>query len=157
MHKLLFLCTANYYRSRFAEILFNTLASERRLDWVADSRGIAMEAGADNVGPISEHAVRGLKKRGISYSGNVRHPIGLKEQDLRDADLIIALDEREHRPYMQKRFPDWANKIEYWHIHDLQASAAEDALPIAEREIRAIVKRLLQSKTSPAKRIGESG
>ena len=29
--KLLFICTGNYYRSRFAEILFNALASEARL------------------------------------------------------------------------------------------------------------------------------
>ena len=40
-HKVLFLCTGNYYRSRFAEMLFNALASRKDLDWTADSRGLA--------------------------------------------------------------------------------------------------------------------
>jgi len=103
-----------------------------------------MGMGADNIGPISEHAVNGLKNRGISMREAVRFPIELKEQDLKEADLIIALDEQEHRPYVQQRFPDWANKIEYWHVQDLHASTADDALPVAEREIRAMIERLLQ-------------
>jgi low molecular weight protein-tyrosine phosphatase len=142
MHKLLFLCTANYYRSRFAEIFFNALAAQRHLDWVADSRGIMMEVGAGNAGPISGHTIRALNDRGISVGENVRLPMKLKEQDLKQADLIIALDEEEHRPYMHQRFPDWADKIDYWHVHDLHESTAEDALPLAEREIRALVERL---------------
>jgi protein-tyrosine phosphatase len=145
MHKLLFLCTANYYRSRFAEILFNSLAPQHQLDWVADSRGIATEVGADNIGPISEHAINGLQSRGISVGEDLRFPIQLQEQDLKQADLIIALDEQEHRPYMTQRFPDWVNKIEYWHVHDLHLSTANDALPVAEREIRALVERLLRN------------
>ena len=49
--RVLFLCTGNYYRSRFAEILFNQLAPTRGLNWRADSRGLArlweLERGAD--------------------------------------------------------------------------------------------------------------
>jgi protein-tyrosine phosphatase len=146
MHRLLFLCTANYYRSRFAEILFNTLAAQRRLDWVGDSRGIATGVGSGNVGPISEHAINGLQSRGISVEQDFRFPLQLEEQDLRQADLIIALDEQEHRPYMQQRFPDWADRIEYWHVHDLYTCSADEALPIAEREVRALVERLSHDK-----------
>ena len=142
MHQLLFLCTANYYRSRFAEIFFNALASPRNLHWVASSRGIALETGADNIGPISEHAIRGLLSRGISLGENPRFPLRVQVQDLEDADLIIALDEQEHRPHMRQRFPDWENKIEYWHIRDLHLSTADDALPVADQEIRALVERL---------------
>ena len=60
--KLLFICTGNYYRSRFAEMLFNTLAREGHLQWIAESRGIASERVA---GPrhISIDAVRGLASR----------------------------------------------------------------------------------------------
>jgi len=35
---VLFLCTGNYYRSRFAEILFNAVAAKEGLGWRADSR-----------------------------------------------------------------------------------------------------------------------
>ena len=146
MGKVLFLCTANYYRSRFAEIFFNALAVQRNLDWVADSRGIVMAVGDDNVGLVSEHTIRGLEERGIAVPTTLRAPLQLQEKDLKSADLIIALDDEEHRPYMQQLFPNWANKIEYWHVHDLHASTADDALPVAEREIRALVERLVSAE-----------
>ncbi len=53
MKKILFLCTGNYYRSRFAEQLFNHLAIKRGLDWEANSRALALEKGTKNVGAIS--------------------------------------------------------------------------------------------------------
>jgi protein-tyrosine-phosphatase len=39
---VLFLCTGNYYRSRFAEVLFNSVAGKLGLSWVASSRGLAL-------------------------------------------------------------------------------------------------------------------
>ena len=54
-HVVLFLCTGNYYRSRFAEVLFNHLARERGLRWRAESRGLDLAIGVNNVGPISPH------------------------------------------------------------------------------------------------------
>ncbi len=56
---ILFLCTGNYYRSRFAEILFNRLAKSRGLSWKAESRGLALDLATDNVGPISQFALQG--------------------------------------------------------------------------------------------------
>jgi protein-tyrosine phosphatase len=141
-HNLLFLCTGNYYRSRFAEILFNILASQVNLDWKADSRGIATDLGVDNVGPISIHAVEGLADRGIEVGQDVRFPKQLHERDLEQADLIIALKEAEHQPYLAQRFPQWVAKVEYWHIHDLDAATADEALPEIEDEIRSLIQRL---------------
>jgi len=60
MNKILFLCTGNYYRSRFAEHLFNWLAVKQGLDWQADSRGLALERGVNNVGAISRYAAEAL-------------------------------------------------------------------------------------------------
>jgi protein-tyrosine phosphatase len=40
---VLFLCTGNYYRSRFAEVLFNSVAGTMGLPWRASSRGLALE------------------------------------------------------------------------------------------------------------------
>jgi len=142
MHNLLFLCTGNYYRSRFAEILFNALAAQLHLNWKADSRGIAVESGNGNIGPISTDAVKGLQARGIDVKNNTRSPIQLQEHDLAQADLIIALKEAEHRPYLEKRFPGWAERVEYWHIHDLDGASADEALPELEREVRALIQRL---------------
>lgn len=41
MKTVLFLCTGNYYRSRFAEYLFNHLAEQQTLEWRAESLGFA--------------------------------------------------------------------------------------------------------------------
>ena len=41
MKTLLFLCTGNYYRSRYAEELFNHRAAPAGLNWRAQSRGLA--------------------------------------------------------------------------------------------------------------------
>jgi protein-tyrosine phosphatase len=50
---VLFLCTGNYYRSRFAEELFNHHAERCGIGWVAHSRGLALERGTHNIGYIS--------------------------------------------------------------------------------------------------------
>ena len=42
MNLLLFICTGNYYRSRFAEAVFNHHAKQRGLPWRAFSRGLAI-------------------------------------------------------------------------------------------------------------------
>ena len=42
---VLFLCTGNYYCSRFAEILFDSVAGKMGLHWKASSRGLALERG----------------------------------------------------------------------------------------------------------------
>ena len=142
MPKLLFLCTANYYRSRFAEMLFNHLAAQHQLNWTADSRGIATNLGADNTDVISEHTTNGLRSRGVVIGNDHRSPIQVETEDFERADLVIALYEQEHRPYMERWFPDWADRIEYWHVGDLHVTTADEALPVADAEVRALVQRL---------------
>src|SRR6185503_19752845 len=100
-----FICTANYYRSRFAELLFNHLAAEAELRWTSISRGVATELGADNIGPISPYTIRALKARGVVLPDTFRDPIQLTETDLQRAAFVIALDEDEHRPFMEMKFP----------------------------------------------------
>ena len=62
---VLFLCTGNYYRSRFAEVLFNSVAGKMGLPWRASSRGLALERGVNNVGPMEVSAVKALEARGL--------------------------------------------------------------------------------------------
>jgi protein-tyrosine phosphatase len=153
MSKLLFLCTANYYRSRFAEMLFNHLAAQHQLKWMAESRGIVTSLGADNTGVISENTVNGLRSRGVDIGDNHRSPIQVQTEDFAQADLVIALDEQEHRPYMEQWFPDWADRIEYWQVGDLHNTTAEEALSVADVEVRALVQRLSSQprSASPSK------
>ncbi len=62
---VLFLCTGNYYRSRFAEILFNSVAGKMGLTWRASSRGLALERGVNTVGPMAVSAVKALEALGV--------------------------------------------------------------------------------------------
>jgi low molecular weight protein-tyrosine phosphatase len=145
MHKLLFLCTGNYYRSRFAEILFNALAVESRLAWQADSRGVAIEMGVNNVGPMSVTAVNTLRALGIAVHGAERYPLQVQEHDLQAAQLIIALQEAEHRPILHSRYPAWVERVAYWHVHDGAPTPAYNPLQEIDTEVRRLIKRLAVS------------
>jgi protein-tyrosine phosphatase len=147
-NQVLFLCTGNYYRSRFAEILFNQLASQAKVPWIADSRALNITAGR-NVGPISPYVVEGLRARGILLPPEVRFPKQVTQEDLRLATRIVAMKEQEHRPLLESAFPQWARRVEYWHVHDLDSSTAQEALAEIERCVSDLVARLRQ--TQPAR------
>ena len=67
--RVLFLCTGNYYRSRYAEEIFNHRARLEGLDWFSFSRAVAEALFPQNVGPISPHALEALQKKGIAAGG----------------------------------------------------------------------------------------
>jgi protein-tyrosine phosphatase len=128
MKQILFLCTGNYYRSRFAELIFNHLAEKHGLEWRAISRALALERGVNNVGPISSYAVQGLHQRGVLLPDALRMPQQLQESELETSQQIIALYEPEHRPLVEQRFPDWAQRVEYWRAPDLEKMHPDQAL-----------------------------
>ena len=109
--QVLFICTENYYRSRFAEALFNYQAELIELPWRAFSRGLAIQPTPGELHPAVRDA---LLMRGVSleYTSYKKNP--LTQQDLERADRIIAIKESEHRPLMRLYFPDWVDRIEYW-------------------------------------------
>jgi protein-tyrosine phosphatase len=145
LRTVLFLCTGNYYRSRFAEILFNQQAADAALAWRAESRGLALEYGVHNVGPISEAAASRLRVLGIPIRDYLRQPLAVTEIDFARADLLIALKEAEHRPFLRERFPAWEGRVQFWHIHDTDCAGPEEALAGIEREVRELTARLRQA------------
>ncbi len=145
MKRILFLCTGNYYRSRFAQHLFNQLASKRGLDWQADSRALALEMGINNVGAISWYAVAELGVRGITLTNQERYPQQATQEDFQAADLIIALDETEHLSLIKERFPEWIDHVEYWLIHDAHMTLPPMALRQLEEKLEQLCQRLKQS------------
>lgn len=135
---ILFLCTGNYYRSRFAEVLFNSLARKHGLPWKAGSRGLALERGIYNVGPMAREAIDTLTRMGVCIGEDcTRMPQPLTHADLATASRIIALKRDEHLPLLQERFPPWAERVEYWHIED-----EPGVLYLIEREVHELLVRL---------------
>lgn len=136
---LLFLCTGNYYRSRFAEIYFNSIAVKMGLPWQAASRGLALERGSGNVGPISKSVIKALDALGVRALVDIsRMPCQVNADDFSKADFIVALKETEHLPLLQERFPTCVDKVEFWSVDD-----APGALELIEREITALAARLI--------------
>src|SRR5213596_3115153 len=89
---VLFLCTGNYYRSRFAEILFNSVAAKMGLPWRATSKGLALERGINNVGPLAASALKVLESRGLHKTPETsRMPQQVTPEDFEQAHYIIAL------------------------------------------------------------------
>jgi translation initiation factor 1 len=136
---VLFLCTGNYYRSRFAEVLFNSVAGKMGLPWQALSRGLALERGVNNVGPMAVSAIKALESLGVRAADAVsRFPIQVTSEDLERADRIVALKQTEHLPLLQERFPAWTEKVEFWHVDD-----APEVLALIEQEVNGLVARIL--------------
>ncbi len=136
---ILFLCTGNYYRSRFAEVLFNSVAGKMRLPWQAASRGLALERGGNNVGPMARSAVQALETMGVrAVDDCARFPVQATAADMETADRIVALQRDEHLPLLQERFPAWIEKVEFWQVDD-----APEALGLIEREVMGLMARLI--------------
>ncbi|MFZ5833417.1 MAG: low molecular weight phosphatase family protein [Planctomycetota bacterium] len=146
VRKVLFLCTANYYRSRFAEYLFNHVAEHEGVYWRAESRGLGVGLWG-NIGPISRYTVERLEALGIEPADLRRSPQQVTATDFEEADLVVAVKEAEHRPMMVALFSDWHDRIEYWAIDDLDCAEPHEALPLLECQIHTLVDRL--SRQSP--------
>jgi len=142
---VLFLCTGNYYRSRFAELLFNHLAPLRDLDWQATSRGLALKRGVNNVGAISQHTLAALAARAVALEAQARYPLALHETDLAGADYIVAVNRHEHLPILERKFPQWAKQVEFWQVLDLDFATPEEALGQLERNLRQLMNHLFEA------------
>jgi low molecular weight protein-tyrosine phosphatase len=140
MKTVLFLCTGNYYRSRLAEFYFNHLAKEQNSDWQATSRGLRITG--SNVGPLSAHTRAWLAENGIDPAEPHRMPIPVQEADFWAADHIVAVKQAEHRAMMLEMFPHWADRIEYWHVHDLDAALPDQAIPELVSLVDELFRRL---------------
>jgi protein-tyrosine phosphatase len=132
MRQVLFICSGNYYRSRFAEAVFNHAAGKRDAPWRAFSRGLATHL-VYGAGDLSIHTRFALLARGIGLHHTGPAPVQLAREDLERAARVIALKEEEHRPLMRELFPDWENRIEYWGVHDLDAGEPDQIVPDLER------------------------
>lgn len=140
MKTVLFLCTGNYYRSRYAEILFNWHARQRGLAWQAQSRGL--EPDPRNPGPMSKNTIAALIHSGIPHEDHLRMPLVATDADFADADHVVAVKQAEHLPLMQRKFPAWVECVEFWQVHDMDCCGPEETIPHLDREVNQLLDRL---------------
>lgn len=138
--KILFVCTGNYYRSRFAESYFNWKATNSALPWQAVSRGLRLVSGRKG---ISELVQQELTSMGVPDSRTISDPQQLTKQDLLTSDYVVILDEEEHRPMMEQQFPGMTlNHVHYWHIQDYPYMHAHEACSAMAAKIDSLVTEL---------------
>jgi protein-tyrosine phosphatase len=145
MKTVLFLCTGNYYRSRYAEILFNARAQEMGLAWNAVSRGLAPDP--RNPGPMSRDTIAALQKQGITVEEYLRLPIKVTDNDFESNHHIVAVKEAEHRSMIQRDYPHRLENVEFWHVHDLDCCGPEEAISHLEQEVTGLLLRLSHSES----------
>ena len=119
-NRVLFLCTGNYYRSRYAEEIFNHQAGRDGLGWHAFSRAVAEKLFPENVGPMSPYTLNALQAKGIAPGGASRDPVLCTNDDFAQAALVVALKDSEHRPMIERRFAGVAHRVEYWNVDDIE-------------------------------------
>ena len=145
--RILFVCTGNYYRSRYAEVRLDDWATHRDLPLSPFSRGLQIDiAQTHNVGPMSRFAIARLRERGINPDPYLWMPRALERRDLDEADLTVILDRREHLPMMRQQFPDFVDRVRSWDVADGRPTAARH--PLAE--VDAHLESFFQELRNPA-------
>jgi protein-tyrosine phosphatase len=137
---LLFLCTGNDYRSRFAELWFNHHAAENGLDWFAVSRGLRITPDT-NPGFLSGHVLRACKELALPVT--LRDPRPLTAEDLERADHVVAMDWTEHFPMLRERFSGFEDRVEYWDIGDLPVLDPDEAIDRMRRQLEDLSRRMM--------------
>jgi hypothetical protein len=76
------------------------------LPWRASYRGLTLERGANNIGPMATSAIQALEAMDVCASDECAHaPAQVAAEDFTAADRVVALKRDEHLPLLQERSP----------------------------------------------------
>jgi len=117
MQYVMFLCTGNYFRSRFCEAFFNHHANVNHLHWQAFSRGLAPNINTlRNPGPISVYTKKYLQQLNILEQSTDQYPVSVSTKDWHSAQTVIAVYKKEHQPMVLCYWPEMEKNIIYWDV-----------------------------------------
>jgi translation initiation factor 1 len=136
---VLFLGGENYLAGRCAEALFNAVAGKMSLPWTASSRMLAGDGERKKVrvSPDAQNVLNAMKLRITEEL--TKAPSQLTLEDLENSDRIVAMNQAEHLPLLQERFPAWVDKVECWEI-----DGSPDALKQLEHEVMDLAARTIR-------------
>jgi protein-tyrosine phosphatase len=119
--------------------VFNFHACRLNLPTRAFSRGLAVHLVRDFPERISPNTVFALRERDIPLTHTSLRPRQLANEDLAVAAHVVALKEAEHRPLLEHLHPGWSQRIEFWHIDDVDAGEPALQLPKLEKKTLALL------------------
>ena len=137
----MFLCSGNITEAVLPKSVHRH-ARRLGLHWHAASRALAIERGAENIGPISEFALKALSDLDAIPAHPFRFPVACTVRDLELADLVIAMKEAEHRSLMKVKFNAWAERVTYWHVHDLDVADAAETTKLIDVSVNEIIQAI---------------
>jgi protein-tyrosine phosphatase len=138
-----FLCTGNYYRSRYAEECFNHQAHKAGLQWRATSRALHQDLSTvRNVGSMSPVAIVSLWLKGIRPRQAQRAAQTLGQAESSQFSRLVALDAEEHTPYVETYYPALKGKMIYWDIKDLDKESPKIAFAKIDRHVQRLIETL---------------
>ena len=140
--KVLFVCTQNIHRSRFAEEVFNYLAKKSNSKHQAFSAGFRV--GDYSFRTIYYPALDNLKKLNIAPLRPNDFSKHIDDVDLSEYDRIICMDEGEHKPKVLAN-PSLQNDLfEYWNIIDEPKVKSEISLPKCYQKVDNLLRDIDQ-------------
>ncbi len=137
MHNILFVCTANIFRSRFAEEVFNCLVIKQRIPAKAFSAGL--KVGEYHVRKIYRPALEQLTKFNIKPKRPNELSVHINEVQLSKYDQLICMDEAEHKPMVLSNSKLNDINFEYWDIIDEPKVQSDVSLPICFSKVKELV------------------
>lgn len=137
MYKILFVCTANIYRSRFSEEVFNYFAIKNNLSTRAFSAGL--KVGSYKIRKIYKPAMDELDRLNINPIRSEEYSIHVDDIDLKNYNMIICMDEREHKPMVELNSNVKELNIIYWNIVDEPLASSNISLPKCYEKIQELI------------------
>ena len=143
MHRVLFVCTANIFRSRFSEEVYNHFAGKLNIPSKAFSAGLRV--GDYVTRKIYRPALDQLKYYNIDPKRRDDLSVHINDLDLKDYHKIICMDEEEHRPMVQMNDHLIKVKVDYWDIVDEPMVSSQISLPLCYEKVKSLIEEV--SKT----------
>ena len=143
MHRILFVCTANIFRSRFSEEVYNHFAGKLNIPSKAFSAGLRV--GDYVTRKIYRPDLEQLKYYNIDPKRRDDLSVHINDLDLKDYHKIICMDEEEHRPMVEMNDQLIKAEVDYWNIVDEPMVSSQISLPLCYEKVKSLIKEV--SKT----------
>ena len=147
--KVTFVCTGNYYRSRFAESYFNYLCDILKLDYVADSYGLAIHFAdelAKEHGEVSPFSRERMNYIGIPERYFERDRKSLTKDAIENSDMVIAMDKEEHTPMIMESFPSYINQFNFFEVKDVFDWEPKQTLDETQKMVERMINDIVNEK-----------
>ena len=147
--KINFVCSGNYYRSRLAEAYFNYISDLLKLNYTADSHGLAIHFAdelAKEHGEISPFSRKKLEEIGVPAKYYMRDRKPLTSYAIDSFDINIAMDKEEHTPMLEKQFPERKSKFKYLQIKDVFDWEPDKTISETILQVEGIINQIIENK-----------